>query len=400
MNIVRLRQKGSVSLFVVIFATLLIIIVTAAFIRTMVQEQMQATSNDLSKSALDSAFAGVEDAKRLMVEYYANCLDSESGETKRCGDLKNVLDIDNGDWTTKCMGLTEALYPGKDAATSNGVEIKANESGADLNQSYTCLKVQMQPEDYIGSLTPSTSRIIKLQAKSGDPAKVRLEWYALESGKQANLDNGTVPYSLPQKWPDDRPPVLKAQLLQYEEEFKLADFDRGDSSTSYNRTLFLLPMLGTGSPISTGFLLDGRLSRESGSAQSVGCEKEPKTTKYACSVEVNLPPLEDSTHTRTAYLKLSQFYSAINTEFRVTMLDSTGNPLRFTNVQAAVDSTGRANDLFRRVKSRVDMGVSSVPNPESAVDVTKSLCKEFAVNDTQVIPGPHMGANKPCPALP
>jgi len=389
MKTTHLKQKGSVSLFVVIFATLLIVIVTTAFIRVMVQEQMQATSNDLSKSALDSAYAGVEDAKRLMVEYSQNCPPGEA--STRCGQLRNVLGMDVNGWTTDCMGIASALYsPDTVNNSKDGIAINANNNSDDLNQAYTCLKVNMQPQDYVGQLTSNTSRIIKLQAKNGDPTKIRLEWYATQPGDTVDVDkNATTSfYSLPQEWPENRPPVFKAQLLQYKSDFRLADFD---TESDHNATLFLLPAsvgASVGDNLPLSFSLDGRLSRTTGSVQNVKCIDDSKT-KYACSVDISLPDLGNPDTVRTAYLKLSQFYSAINTDFRVTMFDASGNTLQFANVQAAVDSTGRANELFRRVQSRVDMGVSSVPNPESAVDVTKSLCKEFSVNDKEALYGQH-----------
>ena len=74
----RRNESGGVSLFVVIFTAILITIITVGFTRFVIGYQQQTQRNDLSERAYNSALAGVEDAKRVLVAYTKVCANSPS----------------------------------------------------------------------------------------------------------------------------------------------------------------------------------------------------------------------------------------------------------------------------------------------------------------------------------
>lgn len=390
------KQTGAVSIFVVVFSALLIIIITISFIRIMLQGQQQATLNDLSKSALDSAYAGVEDAKRVIHEYYKLSCDIMSPRIGRCAVLDRELNNPEsaGSLWTDCDRVKVLL--GKTA----GQEVPVIIGSADdkLNQAYTCVKIQMEPKDYRGTLKQSESRMIRLQPASGtvdDVKRIRLQWYSKQPGLSSinltGLLNGQT-YNLPRVWPSTRPPILRVQLLQYGDNFQMDNFD---SSSSYNATLFLLPSNRT---LDARFVTD---TRRNGSQadKEVKCDLNIPGT-YVCDVGIELPFISGGSGSlitkKGAYLNITQYYSSLNSDFRLTMLNASGDEIPFGNVQSVVDSTGRANDNFRRIQSRIDIGWTTVPIPV-AVDVTKSLCKDFKIVDGDPQVGEQLASVCPLP---
>jgi hypothetical protein len=378
------KDRGAVSLFVVIFAALLITTITITFVRLMVQNQQQAIANDLSKSALDSAFAGVEDAKRAIVTLRNRCTGNAAGSAE-CVNLARALND-----SSLCDSMQQAGIAGSPG--DKEVLVKQNEGDELLLQAYTCVKVQMNTPDFIGSVTPNASRLIPLRS-SGPFNQVTVEWFSQKdlqtSLGETNPSNAPVDLSLDDKlqkladWPKNRPPVLRVQLIQFGDSFNLSDFNSSSNGQADNQALFLIPSkVGRNN---ASFADDVRQSHISASLEQIRCDQTFSSSsnngQYACSATITLPdPIGGNSTNRRAYLRLSEIYNS-NTTFRITMANNAATPVFFNGVQPLIDSTGRANDLFRRVRSRVELDASAVVPVEAAVDITGSLCKTFLVTD-------------------
>lgn len=386
MNI-RSKQRGAVSLFVVVFAALLITVVTVSFVRIMIQDQQQATAVDLSQSAYDSAQAGVEDAKRALIRYQAICQESDEAA---CASAKATLD------SATCNTAVKQLSEYKDNTSSEIIVQEGNQSNA-LDQAYTCIKIALDTIDYLGTLAIGDSKIIPLRVNSGsDFDTVKIEWFSgsdLPAGPDAKVDLQApspnmplLPQSGSGQWQPNRPSIMRIQLIQIGSNgFNLGDFDSVNSDNESNaNTLFLYPtgISGSTAPVAgttVGFIgNDIRRSQDSTPMVPVNCLGSLAGGGYACSATIKLPgPINGGE--REAYLRVNSLYNKAS--YRVTMFSSDASPVKFDAVQPEIDSTGRANDLFRRVKVRVELSDINFPYPDAAVEVTGNFCKTFSVTD-------------------
>lgn len=385
----RFNQAGGASLFIVIFAALLMLVVTMSFVQIMMSDQKQASTMDLSQSAYDSAQAGVEDAKRALL-LLNRCGDSTTAE---CNAVRVALNTPTKD--QKCNTVRYALT--QDTADKETRVIRddtAAASGNDglLNQAYTCAKVTLDTNDYRKTLEQNgDSVLVPLRAKSAFN-KVRISWFM---SSDAGATTATMPATgkaLPQLdvapasggWAVTTPSILRTQFMQTGTSFTLDQFDGGEGTVGSNaNTVFLYPSVAglTGSissgGSSVGFAgLDGRLS---GSAEptEARCNTAMGSGAYACSIILDLPNAVGGGRSN-AFLYLTTLYNRASV--KVELLQS-GAVVPFSGVQPLADVTGRANDVFRRVESRIELGVANYPS--AAVDVEDVLCKNFTVtNDT------------------
>lgn len=401
-------HHGAVSLFIVIFTTLLMTVITVSFVRIMLQDQREATATDLSQSAYDSAQAGVEDGKRALLRYLSLCNNGDA----LCQQAKDSFYPNSNTCNAAVLKLTD-VSSNYNASTGD-VAVKTG-SNASLEQAYTCVKIALNTNDYLGTFaSQDESKVIPLNGVSSFDT-VQIEWFnnkntdstgnlnLISPSSSSILPGYTLPLRQTTAWPTNRPPVMRAQFMQFGSQFTLGDFDAGSSSTSDNNTVFIYPIgqsgstaTPTNSPINiTGY--DSRSNSYNGKTLPVSYvastiqSNQPVPivcmgslsggANFACMAQIKLPnPIihvaGDSA--RNLFLRLTALYNASN--YRITLLQG-AQPVQFNAVQPEIDSTGRANTLYRRVSTRVELSDVDFPYPEAEIDIDGSFCKNFSITD-------------------
>ncbi|MBM3210091.1 hypothetical protein FJZ39_02020 [Candidatus Saccharibacteria bacterium] len=381
------KQSGAVSIFIVIFAAMLLLVMTMSYVRLMMREQLQANDNDLSQSAYDSALSGVEDAKRVLAECNSNnataCAAIAAGQCS----------------TVNASGILGAVRGEAEVPIQS-----TGGSGRDLDQAHTCVIIAPDTPDYLATLNEEVSTMIPLKA-TGAVRYIQVEWYrqSASEGRQAltRPPIGTTNRTLPEKanWGANSPSLLRAQLINPGENFRLNELN-ASGSASTGETQFIQP--GTinateqqvaAQPsigqfytrMSDDSIGDSVGERSAQPLQAACSSARYNNGQYACSVRLQLPDGDTvASGSETAFLRLSALYRGA--DIRVTLYDDAQNPVSFDGVQPRVDSTGRTNDIFRRVEARLQYG-GDFAYPEAALEVSGSLCKDFDVEDAGVTPG-------------
>ncbi|MBP9667752.1 hypothetical protein KBD87_03015 [Candidatus Saccharibacteria bacterium] len=356
-------QKGAVSLFIVIFTSLLVTVVATSFIQIMLKNQQQASNADLSQRAYDSALAGVEDAKRALVRM-KEC--DKNGDP--CGaQIRNALN------THTCTSL-EATGMVDFQSSEVAVGTDPNQ-----NQAYTCVEVELDTKYVEGNLEQDGSSSVTRLASKDVFNKVRISWFSAADVGDATSSpvyyDQTGLQGLPPKssWPDTSPPIMRSQLLEFSPGVSL------DTRASWDRTLFLYPFKRIAAGTSSfNFSQDARGGSAQNDPKPTVCEESftatptnPSGSLYLCSATIVLP-----SDARQKYLQLTALYN--HAHYRVELLKDSHNVL-FDSVQPMIDSTGRASDQFRRVRARVSVGNLPTEYPSASVSVHSNLCKNFFV---------------------
>lgn len=383
-------RPGAVSIFAVIFATLLLTVLTVGFIGLMISAQQRAINNDLSQSAYDAALAGVEDAKRVV----RACA---SGDNLACEELEKQGD---------CEVIARAGINGVVGTSETRIASSAT-TGEQFDQAYTCVNITMDSPSVELASNPGKTEVVSLRSVAPFQSVV-LEWYASTdtgAGLTAQPPTTSGYDRLPKasgsgSWAAGAPPLLRAQIISPGESFSLSELDESDTSS----TVFFRPsdMTQNGTERVVN-VLKGTQARATEGGGAVNNSVVPvrcssgfaNSNLYSCRAVLRVGTRSDDVvsidESQNALLRLDTMYAAGATSIKVSLRSDLGSTVNFNGVQPVVDSTGRANDLFRRVRAHLGLGDSSFPYPTYAVDVANDLCKNFSVD----IDGAHPGGCTP-----
>jgi len=370
------QQAGFVSLFTVIFFTLLITVITVSFLGVVITEQQQSLNNDLTASALNAAESGIEDAKRVILAYF----NMPNGTTKTT--LFSALT------SSQCNALSS-----DPTAQSLGVSNNGSVTGqANLNQYYTCLTVNLFSPNYTANSSAGKSVFIPLVGQSNYNQLV-VSWHLVSNtvGKDGDGRPGkyvSSPTVLPQvtgngsSWSaNGYPAYLRVELYGY----PTGNFARSDISDR-TRSLFLVPSVvgaNTAIKLDAADPLPHQFDTDKSALQPIQCSATPATVAvgtYACTAAISLPGAASfNTANNSYFLRVTPLYGP--THFSVALRDgNSGNSVNFNGVQPIIDVTGKAGDVYRRVQARVVLG--NIANlPEYAAESAGDICKNMVISD-------------------
>ncbi len=427
-------RQGATSFVMVMFFTMMAGIITVGFISIMLSNIMQSTNYDLSQSAYDSAVAGIEDAKIMLLKYN-NCVVHASSSINGCSKVIEVMS--RSDAEDNCNVVGEALGRTNITEQSSETPIQStygstsgvSSTSSTLDQAYTCVKVDTTVDEYLGTITTTSDfKVIPLRTSfSADtsvvsPVKfIRVQWFNSEDLKNVSGTGISQIYKSSSniftstKQLGDRArnifgttntyvPAIQLGLAQASTQgYILSDFEKSIDANSNRGTLVINSVQSNGGRTAVA-IPNSATSGFAGSAVSgsedwgsgLNAVNSPITAtcdttalasvQYACEAIIGLPGgifkgrKDNNVSDIMRYLTITTPYEGVNVSFSIQMYGGSscalnGNSLtnceikQFSGVQSSVDSTGRANDLFRRVEARVELIDVNYPFPKYALSV-------------------------------
>jgi hypothetical protein len=329
------NEHGMAAILITLVLMLTISLIVVAFARISRREQRQSLDRQLSTQAFYAAETGVNDAKTAIKNGYTG--------TKTTCDTDTALNMAAG-------------LPSGPSDTPNVLD---SSSGI----AYTCLLVDPAPTSLVyGNLNPDAATIIPISTSAAIQS-LNFSWQAADGGsssKSSGCPSSTANFPDSTSWP-------------------VSNCDAGVLRVDITPTGGTLNRVGLMSGTLTVFLYPQRngitstipyVSNTGDSAGAVVSAKCTKTGPNICNVSVS--GLGGTNY----YVRILSIYKSNTLTITAQGASST---LQLNGAQTAIDSTGKANDILRRISVRLNLASSGKGIPIGAVQSGNSICKRFAV---------------------
>jgi len=334
------REAGMVAIMVTLILMVVISLIVLGFAQISRRNQRQALDRQLSAQAFYAAETGVNDVAKLIRDRQA------SGEV-----IPEKTDCGNGgSFYTEANGINPAISEPDQIA-------------------YTCLLVDPTPNSLEYRSIGTTGTIFPVIAESGSISSIRLTWSPMPG------DDGDPP-------PTQNCPTSGS--LSASRAFTAAE------SWTCGYGLLRFDLVSTAGSLSMGGLQNALMTTfavplRSGGTSTITYANSPGNSRVgvactaaSCSLTINLSPAGSMYHMRV--LSLYKELATLRVE-AFSGANAGGNTVSLRDAQILVDSTGKAQDVLRRIQVRLPL--NSGPNNLSdyAIQSTDAICKRFSVMD-------------------
>lgn len=317
------------------FVSILMTILVIGFVRIAINESRQAIDNDLTARAFYAAEAGLEDGIRAVQDYIAG----------------------------SSITLNEAIC---DPPMANGVPYdNVLSAPSEFDSEYTCLLIDTSPDSQEASLALNETVQFVLDTES-TANQLIIEWHLKGSTTTLGLRSGmTLPKIA--NWrnasDDPFPAMLRSYLFSYP---KAGNFGRSALTNSVNLAYLNPYITPQNTPVSYNPAAVASLG-----VRNADCDRNTGGS-YICRQVYTL-----DTSNRMHVLRLTALYAPTNV--RVTMKNN-NTVIGIRGGQIAIDSTGRAGDVYRRVEERVVLAPTGANLlPDFAILSADNVCKNMLV---------------------
>ncbi len=323
-------ERGMISIMTVMVLMIVITLIVLGFAQVSRRNQRESLDRQLSTQAFYAAESGVNDARNLI----ANAVNAGTTVPDKTGCS------DNGPGA-----FYAALTPVIDAAK---------------NVKYSCLLVDTSPKELQYTDVGSTSTVVPMTSASGaNFSKITLNW-------QSKLVGGTPTAGCPASTTG-----VFSKTSSWSCGYGVLRFDlvptSGGGLTSDNlrnttMTTFAVPY-AAGGATSVAYAAS---TANTNNVLGVKC------TNSGCSL--NITGLSQNSY----YMRITSLYQDV--ALQVTATDASNSALELQGAQVVIDSTGKAQDVLRRIQVNVPLRATSKNElSDYAIQSTDAICKRFAV---------------------
>lgn len=331
-------QRGIASIVIVIIMIMIITLITLAMSRNATKEQRQTLDRQLSSQAFYAAESGVNDT----IDYIRKNLSNPQLPKKKtgCTDEPSLL----------------ALSGNADGQVGGDSVIK-----------YTCILYDKEPLTLeTDNVSSSSSTVLPIQNGNGTGiSSITISWDAPESDNNFNCGSPPV---LPQS--DNYPcsiGMLRLELIDTTPTLPDNLIKRADL-LNRNFLAIAYPSV-TGSPVSRVGNVGG------GAGLFAGATCDGAATPKKCSVTINNVGASGDAR---FYLRMKTLYRPSSSVVISALAEDGVTRVPFKGAQITIDSTGKANDVLRRIQVRVPV-VPKFEESDYALKASESICKMLNV---------------------